>query len=241
MPRFLLQELMDEESMEDINKLIEEDPLCAFEKLLTGQVSISSIRILLQELKSLMDSSSDVDHLISNQESKSKLISLFNQLNQRQGLLPSHVKEFTEEVQTFFNDYIIQYANFQQVLKKHNQLLDTKTDLVNKLWSAYSTQTRIDNEISTANARIDELSLQIDEHRIKLEDIENQIDDLKSVENRCNVHKNKLKAECTEWAQQSKELNFALASSEVDIREAERAKNLATEGFANLKSSFPTF
>ncbi|XP_039683629.1 uncharacterized protein [Medicago truncatula] len=142
-------------AMEDINKLIEEDPLFAFEKLLIGQVSISSIRILLQELKSLMESSFDLDHLISNQESKSKLISLFNQLYQHQGLLPSHVKEFIEKVQTL-NDYIIKYTTFQQVLKKHNQLLDSKTDLVNKLWSAYSTQTRIDHEISTANARIDD-------------------------------------------------------------------------------------
>jgi chromosome segregation ATPase len=227
--------------MEDINKLIKEDPLFALEKLLIGQVSISSIRILLQELKSLMDSSSDLDHLISIQESKSKLFSLFSQLNQHQGLLPSHVKEFIEKVQTFFIDNIIKYTTFQQVLKKHNQLLDSKTDLVNKLWSAYSTQTHIDHEISTANARIEELALQIDEHTKKLEDIENQRDDLKSVVNRFNVQKNKLKAECTEWAQQSKEILFALASSEVDVREAERARNLAREGFANLKSSFPTF
>jgi len=227
--------------MEDINKLIEEDPLFAFEKLLIGQVSISSIRILLQELKSLMDSSSDVDHLISNQESKSKLFSLFNQLSQHQGLLPSHVKEFIEKVQTFFIENIIKYTTFQQVLKKHNQILDSKTDLVNKLWIAYSTQTRIDNEISTANAQIDELSLQTDEHKIELEDIKNRREDLKSVVNVCNVQKNKLKAECTVWAQQSKEILSALASSEVNVREAERARNLATEGFANLKSSFPTF
>ncbi|XP_039687361.1 uncharacterized protein [Medicago truncatula] len=227
--------------MEDINKLIKEDPLFALEKLLVGQVSIFSIRILLQELKSLMDSSSYLDHLISNQESKSKLFSLFGQLNQHQGLLPSHVKEFIEKVQTFFIDIIIKYTTFQQVLKKHNQLLDSKSDLVNKLWSAYSTQTRIDHEISTANARIDELSFQTDEHTKKLEDIENQREDLKSVVNNCNVQKNKLKAECTEWAQQSKELLSALASSEVDVREAERVRNLATEGFANLKSSFPTF
>jgi hypothetical protein len=40
--------------MEDINKMIEEDPLLALEKLLTGQVSISSIQVLLQELKTLM-------------------------------------------------------------------------------------------------------------------------------------------------------------------------------------------
>ncbi|KEH33800.1 hypothetical protein MTR_3g453020 [Medicago truncatula] len=79
-----------------------------------------------KELKSLMDSSSDLDHLISNQESKSKLISLFNQLKQHHGLLPSHMKEFIEKVQTF-NDYIIKYATFQQVLKKLNQLLDSKT------------------------------------------------------------------------------------------------------------------
>jgi len=50
-----------------------------------------------------------------------------------------------------------------------------------------------------------------------------------------------LKAECTEWAQQSKELVYALASSAVDVREAERARNFATEDFANLLSSFPTF
>jgi chromosome segregation ATPase len=187
-----------------------------------------------------MDSSFDLEHLISNQESKSKLISLFNQLKQHQGLLPSHVKEFIEKAQTFFNDSIDKYAISQRVLKKHNQLLDSKTDLVNKLWSAYSTQTHIDNEISTANARIDELSLQTDEDKKELEDIKNQREDLKSVVNKCNVQKNKLKAECTVWAQQSYELLPALASSAVDVREAERARNLATEGFANLKASFPT-
>ncbi|XP_039688369.1 uncharacterized protein [Medicago truncatula] len=212
-------------AMEDINKLIEEDPLFALEKLLTG-VQSYSIRSLLQELKILMDSSSDLDHLLSNQESKLKLVSLFHGLNQHQRLLPSNVKEFVEKVQNFFNDNIMRLTTSQQLLRKHNQLLDLKTELMNKLKSAKSTQTHINNESSTANAQIHELSL--------------QIDDLKSVVNKCYVQKQKLKAECTEWAQQSKELLSALASTEINVIEAERMRNLATEGFANLKSSFPT-
>jgi len=154
------------------------------------------------------------------------MISLFHGLNQHQGLLPSNVKEFVEKLQNFFNDNIIRHANFQQVLRKHNQLLDSKTDLMNKLMSAKSTQNHINSESSTANAQIHELSL--------------QIDDLKSVVKKCDVQKQKLKAECTEWAQQSKDLLSALASMEIDVIEAERMRNLATEGFANLKSSFPT-
>ncbi|PNX81001.1 putative NBS-LRR resistance protein, partial [Trifolium pratense] len=94
-------------AVEDINKLIEEDPLLALEKLLTGVQSFS-IETLLQELKTLMDSTSDLDHLVSNQESKSKLISLLHGLNQHQRLLPSDVKEFVEKVQNFFNDNIKQ-------------------------------------------------------------------------------------------------------------------------------------
>ncbi|CAJ2640465.1 unnamed protein product [Trifolium pratense] len=93
---------------------------------------------------------------------------------------------------------------------------------MNKLWSAKKTQAHIDSETSTANAQI-------------------QIDDLKSVMKICDVQKMKLKSECTEWAQQSKELISALASSKVAVREVERARNLAKEDFANLKSSFPTF
>jgi ABC-type uncharacterized transport system fused permease/ATPase subunit len=159
--------------MEDINKLIEEDPLLALvalEKLLTGQVSISSVRVLLQELKTLMDSSSDLDHLVSNQESISKLNSLFHRLNQHQGMLTSDLKDFVEKVQNFFNENIIKHATSQQVLEKHNQLLDSKTDLMNKLWSVKSTQTHIDSETSTTNAQIHELSLQIDELGKKMED-----------------------------------------------------------------------
>jgi chromosome segregation ATPase len=213
--------------MEDINNLIEDDPLLAFEKLLTEQVSTSSIGVLLQELKTLMDSSSDLDHLVSNQESKSKLISLFLQLNQHQGMLTSDLNDFVEKVQNFFNENIIKYATSQQVLNKHNQLLELKSDLMNKLWSAKNTQAHIDSETSTANDQIHELSL--------------QIDDLKSVVKKCDVQKLKLKAECTDWAQQSKELISALASSKVAVREVERARNLAKEDFANLKSSFPTF
>jgi hypothetical protein len=95
--------------VEDINKLIEEDPLFALDKLLTGVQSFS-IGTLLQELKTLMDSSSDIDHLVSNQESKLKLISLFDGLNQHQRLLPSDVKEFVQKVQNFFNDIIIKQA-----------------------------------------------------------------------------------------------------------------------------------
>ncbi|KAK2386670.1 putative disease resistance protein [Trifolium repens] len=231
-------------AMEDINNLMEEDPLLALvalENLLTGQVSISSIRVLLQELKTLMDSSSDLDHLVSNKESKSKLISLFHQLNQHQGMLTSDEKDFVEKVQNFFNDNLIKHATSQQLLKKYNQVLDSKTDLMNKLRSAKSTQTDIDRETSTTNAQIHELSLQTDELRKKLADLENQIDGLKSVGNQRNVQKMKLKAQCSELAQQSKELLSALASLEVDIREAERAKNLAKEGFANLKSLFPAF
>ncbi|WJX31209.1 hypothetical protein P8452_19661 [Trifolium repens] len=220
-------------AVEDINKLIEEEPLFALEKLLTGVQSFS-IGTLLQELKTLMDSSSDIDHLVSNQESKLKLISLFDGLNQHQRLLPSDVKEFVEKAQNFFNDNIIKHDTAQQVFKKHNQLLDLKTDLVNKFSSAKSTQIHIDSETATANAKIHELSLRI-------EDLENQRDGLKSVVNKCDVQKMKLKAECTELAQQSKKFISALASSEVDVREAERARNLAKAGFENLKSSFPTF
>jgi chromosome segregation ATPase len=227
--------------MEDINKMIEEDPLLALEKLLTGQVSISSIRALLQKLKTLMDSSSDLEHLVCNQESKSKLISIFHQLNQHQGMLTSDMKDFVEKLHNFFNENIIKHTTLQKVFKKHNQLLDSKTDLVNKLWSAKSIQTHIDGETLTANAQIHELSLQIDEHRKKMEDLEKQRDGLKSVVNKCDVQKKKLNDECTEWAEQSKELLSALASSEVDIKEAEHAMNLAKEGFVNLKSSFPTF
>ncbi|GAU18661.1 hypothetical protein TSUD_124940 [Trifolium subterraneum] len=230
-------------AMEDINKLIEEDPLLALvalEKLLTGQVSISSVRVLLQELKTLMDSS-DLDHLVSNQESISKLNSLFHRLNQHQGMLTSDVKDFVVKVQNFFNENIIKHATSQQVLKKHNQLLDSKTDLMNKLWSVKSTQTHIDSETSTTNTQIHELSLQIDELRKKLADLENQRDSLKSVADKCHVQKMKLKPECTELAEQSKKFFSSLASSEVDLREAEHARNLAKEGFANLKSSFPRF
>jgi chromosome segregation ATPase len=230
--------------MEDINKLIEEDPLLALvalEKLLTGQVSISSVRVLLQELKTLMDSSSDLDHLVSNQESISKLNSLFHRLNQHQGMLTSDLKDFVEKVQNFFNENIIKHTTSQQVLEKHNQLLDSKTDLMKKLWSVKSTQTHIDSETSTTNAQIHELSLQIDELRKKLADLENQRDSLKSVANKCDVKKMKLKAECTELVQQSKIFFSALALSDVSVREAEHARNLAKEGFANLKSSFPRF
>ncbi|CAJ2640473.1 unnamed protein product [Trifolium pratense] len=231
-------------AMEDINMLIEEDPLLALlalEKLLTGQFSNSSARVLLQELKTLMDSSSDLDHLVSNQESISKLNSLFHRLNQYQGMLTSDLKDFVEKVQNFFNENIIRHATAQQVLKKHNQLLDSKTDLMNKLWSVKSIQTHIDSETSTTNAQIHGLSLQIDELTKKLADLENQRDSLKSVANKCDVQKMKLKAECTELVQQSKKFFSALASSEVDLREAEHARDLAKEGFANLKSSFPRY
>ncbi|PNX98070.1 putative NBS-LRR resistance protein, partial [Trifolium pratense] len=176
-------------AMEDINMLIEEDPLLALlalEKLLTGQFSNSSARVLLQELKTLMDSSSDLDHLVSNQESISKLNSLFHRLNQYQGMLTSDLKDFVEKVQNFFNENIIKHATSQQALKKHNQLLDSKTDIMNKLWSVKSTQTHIDSETSTTNAQIHELSLQIDELRKKLADLENQRDSLKSVANKCD-------------------------------------------------------
>ena len=115
--------------MEDINKLIEEDTLLALEKLLTGVPSFS-ITTLLQELKTMMDSSSDLDHLISNQESKEKVISLFHGLNQHQRLLPSDVKEYVEKVQNFSNNNIINQATSQEVLKR-NQLHDSKTDLMN--------------------------------------------------------------------------------------------------------------
>ncbi|KAK2440665.1 hypothetical protein QL285_012047 [Trifolium repens] len=230
-------------AMEDINNLMEEDPLLALvalENLLTGQVSISSTRVLLQELKTLMDSSSDLDHLVSNQESKSKLISLFHQLNQHQGMLTSDEKDFVEKVQNF-NDNLIKHATSQQLLKKYNQVLDSKTNLMNKLRSAKSAQTDIDRETLTTNAQIHELSLQTDELRKKLADLENQIDGLKSAAKKCDVQKMKLKAECSDLAQQSKELLSALASLEVEIREADRARNLAKEDFANLKSSFPAF
>ena len=92
---------------------------------------------------------------------------------------------------------------------------------------------------SISSAQIHELSLQIDE---QLASLENQRDDLKSTLNQCDVQKKKkLMAGCSEWAQQSRELLSALASSKVNVRETEHARNLAKEGFANLKSSFPTF
>jgi len=200
-----------------------------------------SIRTLLQELKTLLDSSSDLDHLVSNQESKSKLISLLHGLNQHEGLLPSDVKEFVEKVKTFFNDIINKHSIYQQLLAKHKQLLDLKPGLLTKLLSAKSKQFHIVSETATANAQIHKRSLEIDELRKQLEDLENQIDDLKSVVNKCDVQKAELNAECSVWAQQSKEFASVLASTEVDLREAKHARNLAIEGFSNLKSSFPTF
>ncbi|KAK2440661.1 hypothetical protein QL285_012044 [Trifolium repens] len=201
-------------AMEDINNLMEEDPLLALVAL---------------------------ENLLTGQSLNPKLISLFHQLNQHQGMLTSDEKDFIEKVQNFFNDNLIKHATSQQLLKKYNQLLDSKTDLMNKLRSAKSAQTDIDRETSTTNAQIHELSLQTDELRKKLADLENQIDGLKSVAKKCDVQKMKLKAECSDLAQQSKELLSALASLEVEIREADRARNLAKEGFANLKSLFPAF
>ncbi|PNX55089.1 putative CC-NBS-LRR resistance protein, partial [Trifolium pratense] len=104
-------------------------------------------------------------------------------------MLTSELKDFVEKVQNFFNENIIKHATSQQILNKHNQLLDSKSDLMNKLWSEKNTQAHIDSETSTANAQIYELSL--------------HIDDLKSVEKKCDVQKMRLMAECTEWAQQS--------------------------------------
>ena len=104
-------------------------------------------------------------------------------MNQHQGLLPSDVKEFVEKVQNFFNDNIINHATYQEVLEKYNQLLDSKTDLTNKLLSAKSTQTHVDNETSTANVQIHEISLQIDELRKKLSYLEIKKNDLNSVVN----------------------------------------------------------
>ncbi|KEH17108.1 hypothetical protein MTR_0043s0040 [Medicago truncatula] len=130
-------------------------------------------------------------------ESKEKLISLLHGLNQHQGLLPSDVKEYVQKVQNFFNDNIINHAISQEVLKKHNQLLNSKTDLMNKLLSAKSTQTHVDNETSTVNAQIHEISLEIDELRKKLADLEHQRNDLISVMNQCDDQKKKLKAECS--------------------------------------------
>ncbi|MCI36857.1 CC-NBS-LRR resistance protein, partial [Trifolium medium] len=116
-------------------------------------------------------------------------------------MLTSDLKDFVEKVQNFFNKNINKHITSQQVLNKHNKLLDLKRDLMNKLWSAKNIQAHIDSETSTVNAQIHELSL--------------QIDDLKSVVKKCDVQKLKLKAECADWAQQSKELISALASSKV--------------------------
>ncbi|RHN66891.1 hypothetical protein MtrunA17_Chr3g0096691 [Medicago truncatula] len=211
--------------MEDINKLIEEDPLLALEKLLTG-VQSYSIETLLQELKTLIESLLDLEHLVSNQESKEKLISLLHGLNQHQGLLPSDVKEYVQKVQNFFNDNIINHAISQEVLKKHNQLLNSKTDLMNKLLSAKSTQTHVDNETSTVNAQIHEISLEIDELRKWLADLEHQRNDLISVMNQCDDQKKKLKAECSKWAQQSKEL----------LRQRSMPKKLNVQGLWQKKA-----
>ena len=90
------------------------------------------------------------------------------------------MKDFVEKEQNFFNDKIIKHATSQQVFNKHNQLLDSETYLMNKFWSAKSTQTDIDKETSIADAQIYELSLQIDE---QLASLENQRDDLKSALN----------------------------------------------------------
>lgn len=68
---------------------------------------------------------------------------------------------------------------------------------MNKLLSAKSTQTHVDNETSTVNAQIHEISLEIDELRKKLADLEHQRNDLISVMNQSDDQKKKLKAECS--------------------------------------------
>lgn len=244
-------------AVEKIDQMIKEDPLIALEKLLTGKVSItekigqnplsqsesevqsSSVGILLDDLKTLMESS-DLDHLVSHQESKSKMISLFQQLNQHQGVLSVEVKDFVKNAHDLFSDFFGKHTTSQHVSKRHNQLLESKTDLMNKLWSAKSTQTHIDNATSTAKTQIHEISLRIDGLRKQLVDLENQRDEFRSAVDKCGLQKKKLMDECTQWAQQSKELLSELASSEVDAQKVELERSLAKEAFANLKSSFPT-
>ncbi|XP_027337495.1 uncharacterized protein LOC113851223 [Abrus precatorius] len=231
--------------MDEIKKLIEEDPLSALENLLTGKVSItqmqsSSIGILLQDLKVLL-MDSNLEHLVIHQESRSKLVSLLEQLNQHQRILSSDAKDFVKNVGNFCNDYFGKHTTSQQVIKKHKQLLQSKDDLLNKLSSAKSTQAHIDNKSCTAKVQIDELSLKIDDLRKQVADTEHQIDALKLTMKMCDLEKEKLKAECTQWAQQSAQLLSALYSSEIDVQEVQHANNMAKEAFANLKSSFPTF
>ncbi|XP_027337499.1 uncharacterized protein LOC113851226 [Abrus precatorius] len=231
--------------LDEIKKLIEEDPLSALENLLIGKVSISqmqssSIGILLQDLKALL-MDSNLDHLVTHEESRSKLVSLLEQLNQHQRLLSSEAKDFVKNVENFCDDYFGKHTTSQQVINKHKQLLQSKEDLLNKLSSAKSTQSRIDNKSCTAKVQIDELSLKIDDLRKQVADTEHQIDALKLTMKMCDLEKEKLKAECTQWAQQSAQLLSALSSSEIDVQEVQHANNMAKEAFANLKSSFPTF
>lgn len=119
-------------------------------------------------------------------------------------------------MKTFFNDIINKHATYQQLLKKHKQLLDLKPSFLKKLLSAKSRQFHIVSENSIANAQIHKHSLEIDELRKQLEDLENQIDDLKAVVNKCDVQKEELNAECSEWAQQSKEFSSTQQKSVVN-------------------------
>ncbi|KAK7315432.1 hypothetical protein VNO77_33979 [Canavalia gladiata] len=152
---------------EAINKMIQEDPMSAIERLLNGKVSVSStisgqpeIQIpyfesLQKELKSLL-TKFDLSSLISDDFHRSNICFYFEGLEKFESLQPAH-RAFIQNFRNFFLNAASNYNKLNEVTNKRIQLKVEREVVSKKLQEARAKDEQMTALISSASLRVKEI------------------------------------------------------------------------------------
>ncbi|KAK7315434.1 hypothetical protein VNO77_33981 [Canavalia gladiata] len=234
---------------EAINKMIQEDPMSAIERLLNGKVSVSStisgqpeIQIpyfesLQKELKSLL-TKFDFSSLISDDFHRSNICFYIEGLEKFESLQPAH-RAFIQNFRNFFLNAASNYNKLNEVTNKRIQLKVEREVVSKKLQEARAKDEQMTALISSASLRVKEIvssNEEIEAQLLKLKH-EKEVFELAIIE--CGKQKEKLRTDCLSWAHQSRDLVVELTKTKKIAQFLEGQVETDKTNFQKLVASIP--
>ncbi|KAK7300666.1 hypothetical protein RJT34_11514 [Clitoria ternatea] len=243
-------------NLEAINKMIEEDPICALENILAGKVSISSktqqsntpsglpkvrssnSNVLSKELGDLMLTYSLGD-IVRDYEQISKVLFILDELQKSENFLSLSQLTFIKNFRPFFHNAVSHLKESDTAGIKKVELNQAKEDILLKLQEAKHTQEQITSSISNANNKVNEISSHIEQLEEQLSKLKKERETFQLAIADCGKQKEKLKSDSILWAHQAKDLVFDLAETDSQLKTIGEQLEADKDAYAQFKASFP--
>ncbi|KAK7315431.1 hypothetical protein VNO77_33978 [Canavalia gladiata] len=241
---------------EGITKMIEEDPMNAIERLLTGKVSVSlkmqqqssaqlglpevqipSFEALQKELKNLL-TKFDLSSLISDDFHRSTICFYIEGLEKFEFLQPAH-RTFIQNFRNFFINAASNYNKLNEVTNKKIRLKVERKVVLNKLQEARAKDERKTSLISSASLRVKEIVSSIEDIEAQLVKLKHEKEAFELAINECGKQKERLRTDCISWAHQSRDLVVELTKTEEIAQFLEYQVEMDETNFQKLVASIP--